>query len=106
MLELRRRAARSGSRPSPYHFRDRQGTEVDVVLQGRDGRVAGIEVKPSRSVRAAASSSFTGPSNLAAHLLCPDTGSLYRYLTDGIGSLPGVHQVETAPVVRSIKRGG
>ncbi len=53
VLELRRQAAWSRSRPSLHHFRDRQGIEVDVILQARGGRVAGIEVKSSQSVRAA-----------------------------------------------------
>lgn len=33
-----------------FHFQDRDQREVDVVLQARDGRVAGIEVKASGSV--------------------------------------------------------
>ncbi len=48
----------------------------------------------------------TGPSNLTVAALFPDTEGLYRYLTDRIGSLPGVRQVETAPTVRSVKRAG
>lgn len=46
----------------------------------------------------------TGPSNLIATIHCADTDSLYRYLTDEIGALPGVHQADTAPVVRTVKR--
>lgn len=53
VLELRRQAAWSRSRPSLFHFRDRQGTGVDVVLQARGGRVVGLEVKSSHSVRGA-----------------------------------------------------
>jgi len=34
-----------------YHFRDRGGTEVDLVLETRSGDVAGIEVKASSTVR-------------------------------------------------------
>jgi DNA-binding Lrp family transcriptional regulator len=48
----------------------------------------------------------TGPSNLVASAWFPDTEGLYRYLTDRIGSLPGVRQVETAPTVRTVKRAG
>ena len=33
-----------------HHFRDHGGAEVDLVLEARDGRVAGIEVKASSSV--------------------------------------------------------
>ena len=39
-----------------FHFRDPKGAEVDLVLEGADGRVVGIEVKASstfddRSIR-------------------------------------------------------
>lgn len=33
-----------------YHYRDRAGPEVDIVLETRDGRVAGVEVKAAVSV--------------------------------------------------------
>lgn len=33
-----------------HHFRDAGGTEVDLVLEARDGRIAAIEVKAGRSV--------------------------------------------------------
>lgn len=35
-----------------FHYRDRAGPEVDVVIEARDGRVAGIEIKAARDVRA------------------------------------------------------
>ena len=38
---------------TPYHFRDQQRREVDIVLERDDGRVAGIEVKASATVRSA-----------------------------------------------------
>ena len=34
-----------------YHFRDRGGTEVDIVIESHDGRVAGVEVKASAVAR-------------------------------------------------------
>lgn len=46
----------------------------------------------------------TGTSNLTATIWCTDTHSLYRYLTEGIGRFPGVDHIETAPVVRPVKR--
>ena len=38
---------------TPYHFRDQQMQEVDIVLERADGMVAGIEVKSSATVRSA-----------------------------------------------------
>lgn len=46
----------------------------------------------------------TGPRNLVAAVATTTTGELYRYLTERIGGLPGVNDVETAPVLRTLKR--
>jgi DNA-binding Lrp family transcriptional regulator len=48
----------------------------------------------------------TGPHNLIASLLCTDDDSLYTCIAQRIGSLPGVRAVETAPVIRTVKRVG
>ncbi|MFT4034620.1 MAG: ATP-binding protein [Patulibacter sp.] len=39
-------------RPAPFHFRDRDGREVDLLLERRDGGIVGIEVKASGTVTA------------------------------------------------------
>lgn len=51
--ELRAQAEWSGTRPELFHYRDRAGTEVDLVLEAGDGRVVGVEVKAGATVRAA-----------------------------------------------------
>ncbi|MER7770507.1 AsnC family transcriptional regulator [Kitasatospora sp. NPDC096140] len=48
----------------------------------------------------------TGPTNLMASVICRDASDLYRYLTERIGALEGVHTVETATVDRTLKRAG
>jgi DNA-binding Lrp family transcriptional regulator len=48
----------------------------------------------------------TGPTNLLASVVCADIGHLYRYLTNQVAALSGVHHVETAPTIRTIKRAG
>jgi DNA-binding Lrp family transcriptional regulator len=48
----------------------------------------------------------TGPTNLVAAVICRDFPDLYRYLTERISALDGVTHVETAPVVRTVKRNG
>ncbi|WP_250304324.1 MULTISPECIES: Lrp/AsnC family transcriptional regulator [unclassified Streptomyces] len=48
----------------------------------------------------------TGRTNLLVNVLCPDDEHLYAYLSDRIGALPGVDTVETAPVIRTLKRAG
>ena len=48
----------------------------------------------------------TGPTNLLAFVACRDADALYDYLERGIGGLPGIRQVESAPVLRDSKRSG
>ena len=53
----------SDLRLTPYHFRDQQMREVDIVLERDDGMIAGIEVKAAATVR---SGDFAGLRTLAA----------------------------------------
>lgn len=48
----------------------------------------------------------TGPTNLMAGVTCRDTRDLYRYLTERVAPLHGVRELETAPVIRTVKRAG
>ena len=49
--ELRRQLVWSDTEASLFHFRARDGREVDLVLEGADRTVAGVEVKASSTVR-------------------------------------------------------
>jgi uncharacterized protein len=51
--ELRRQLSWSDIAVEVLHFRDRNGPEVDLVLEARDGRTAVIEVKASSTPRSA-----------------------------------------------------
>lgn len=53
----------SDARFSLSHFRDKELDEVDIVLEDRDGRIVGLEVKASATVRA---EDFSGLRKLAA----------------------------------------
>ena len=48
----------------------------------------------------------TGPANLVASAHFRDTQHLYEYLTGELASLPGMRSVETAPIIRTLKRTG
>src|SRR5580693_7749528 len=48
----------------------------------------------------------TGPANLISTALFSDTDHLYQYLTGELARLPGVRSVETAPIIRTLKRTG
>jgi predicted AAA+ superfamily ATPase len=50
--EIRKQLTWTEQRVSMYHFRDRNGVEVDVVLEHPDGRIVGIEVKATSTPRA------------------------------------------------------
>ncbi|WP_225992584.1 Lrp/AsnC family transcriptional regulator [Actinomadura montaniterrae] len=48
----------------------------------------------------------TGPTNLVAVVNCRDTEDLARYLTERVASLDGIATLESAPVIRTVKRAG
>jgi len=48
-MELRRQIAWQDDAPRQFHYRDRDGREVDVVLERRDGSVVAVEVKTAAS---------------------------------------------------------
>lgn len=50
--ELRRQAGWQDDPLTFYHFRDKDGYEVDMVLEGRGQRVAGVEIKAAATVTA------------------------------------------------------
>jgi hypothetical protein len=62
-MEVRKQIGWSKIRPSQHHFRTRRGEEVDIVLEARDGRLVGIDVKAAATVRA---DDFKGLRALAA----------------------------------------
>jgi predicted AAA+ superfamily ATPase len=60
--ELAKAADWRGERLSFSHYRDKDGAEVDLVIEDRAGRVVGIEVKASATVNG---TDFTGMRRLA-----------------------------------------
>lgn len=48
----------------------------------------------------------TGPAALLAYVVTPDPAALYVYLTRSVAALPGVREVESAPVIRLLKGAG
>jgi DNA-binding Lrp family transcriptional regulator len=48
----------------------------------------------------------TGPTNVVAQVACADAAGLYRYVTGRIAGLAAVHSIETASVLRTVKRFG
>jgi uncharacterized protein len=65
VMELARQLTWSHQRARLFHYRTKDKTEVDAVLETRDGRVVGIEVKAGATVR---SEDLAGLRHLANHL--------------------------------------
>lgn len=49
--EIRKQLSWSAEAPTLWHFRDRNGAEVDLVLEHPDGRICGIEAKATSTPR-------------------------------------------------------
>jgi hypothetical protein len=62
-MELTKQLGWASARMNILHYRDRQGAEVDAVLEAADKRIVGIEVKASMDVNP---SDFNGLRSLAA----------------------------------------
>lgn len=62
VMELIKQKAWSKNQPHLYHFRTKAGQEVDVVLEGKNKKIVGIEVKAASSVN---SRDFAGLEKLA-----------------------------------------
>lgn len=48
----------------------------------------------------------TGPTNLMASVVCRDTSQLYRYLSERVAAVDGIRTLDSAPVIRTVKRIG
>lgn len=83
----------SDLRLTPYHFRDRDMREVDVVLERDDGMIAGIEVKASATVK---SGDFAGLRALAE--ACGDRFAFGTVLYDSADIVPFGDRLAAAPL--------
>ncbi len=79
--EVRRQSAWAEVPVEAHHFRERDGTEVDIVLESRDGLVAGIEVKSAATVE---SRDFRGLDYLHHHLGAQFAHGVVLYLGDRV----------------------
>jgi DNA-binding Lrp family transcriptional regulator len=91
--------------------------DVDNQVQGLNAHaVLWLSVEPARLEEAGQAlaahpeipfaAATTGPANLVASAVLRDTQHLYEYLTGDLAALPGVTSVETAPIIRTLKRTG
>ena len=83
----------SDLRLTPYHFRDQQMREVDIVLERDDGKIVGIEVKASATVK---SSDFSGLRSLAE--ACKERFAYGVVLYDSADHIPFGERLAAAPL--------
>lgn len=91
--EIMKLMAWSDLRLTPFHFRDQEGHEVDIVLERDDGQVAGIEVKANATVTAG---DFSGLRKLAQA-----AGNRFAFgivLYDGDTIVPFGENLAAAPI--------
>jgi DNA-binding Lrp family transcriptional regulator len=81
-------------------------TEAALWLTVAPAQLNTVADALARHREIAFAAAVTGPTNMFAFVVCRDADALYDYLATQIGALPGVLQVETAPLVRSAKRSG
>ncbi|HKT14769.1 MAG TPA: ATP-binding protein [Allosphingosinicella sp.] len=83
LAELDKQCAWSKGRYAFSHYRNKDGAEVDIVVENQDGRIAGIEVKAAATV---GRKDFAGLAKLAAVAGNRFAGGVVLY--DGEHSLP------------------
>ena len=83
----------SDLRLTPYHFRDQQMREVDIVLERDDGMIVGIEIKASATVK---SGDFGGLRTLAE--ACKDRFAYGVVLYDSTDFVPFGDKLAAAPL--------
>ena len=99
--ELRRQASWHDVRMSFHHFRDKDGKEVDIVIERGTAGLAGVEVKASGTVRPA---DFRGLRKLQGALGDRFAGGVVLY--DGEATVPFGERLHAVPVRRLIGGAG
>ncbi|MCY0940027.1 Lrp/AsnC family transcriptional regulator [Streptomyces antarcticus] len=80
--------------------------EATLVLTVPPARLAEVGAAIGGHPEVPFAAAVTGAASLMAVVVCRDTDALYTYLTERIGAVPGIQQVELIPTLRTIKRAG
>ncbi|MEV7416925.1 Lrp/AsnC family transcriptional regulator [Streptomyces sp. NPDC089919] len=81
-------------------------TVATLLLTVPPARLAAVGAALGSHPELPFAAAMTGASNVLAVAVCRDTDALYTYLTERIGAVEGIQQVETIPVLRNLKRAG
>jgi DNA-binding Lrp family transcriptional regulator len=88
--------------PEPLGFH----AEAWLWMSVKPAKLAAVGEALAQHPEVTVAAATTGPANLFAGVTCRNSRDLYRYLTERIGSLKAVRHVETAPLIRTVKRAG
>ncbi|MFJ9453559.1 Lrp/AsnC family transcriptional regulator [Kitasatospora sp. NPDC101447] len=80
--------------------------EARPWMSVRPSRLAATDAAMAERPEVSLAAHTTGPTNLLAAVNCRDTLHLGRYLTTRIAAPDGIRAIETAPVIRTVKRAG
>lgn len=81
-------------------------TEARLWINTQPAHVVDVAEALSHHPEVAFAALTTGSTNLLAAINCRDTTDLSTYLTDRIAPLQGINSIETAPIIKTIKRAG
>nr|WP_218952139.1 Lrp/AsnC family transcriptional regulator [Amycolatopsis anabasis] len=82
------------------------GTSATLWLSVAPSEVVAVGEALARHPEVTFAAATTGPANLYANVLCRNSRALYAYLTGPVAALAAVRQVETAPIMRTLKCAG
>ncbi|ANP54847.1 DNA-binding Lrp family transcriptional regulator [Streptomyces griseochromogenes] len=88
--------------PAALGFR----TEARLWMSVRPSRLTAVAAALAAHPEVSLVAQTTGQTNLLAAVNCRDSLDLARYLTERVASLDAIHTMETAPVIRTVKRSG
>ncbi|MFE9328569.1 Lrp/AsnC family transcriptional regulator [Nocardia sp. NPDC052278] len=82
------------------------GTEARLWIATQPAATVAVGEALARHREVSFAAVTTGATNLVAAVNCRDPRDLGRYLTERIAELPGIATLETAPIIRTVKRAG
>jgi DNA-binding Lrp family transcriptional regulator len=82
------------------------GYQVEALLWVTPGRLEEAASAAARHPHVALAAATSGATNLLLGVGCHDDADLYDYVAHYLGPIDGVQAVQTAPVIRTVKRAG
>ncbi|MEU9504157.1 Lrp/AsnC family transcriptional regulator [Streptomyces sp. NPDC048196] len=80
--------------------------EARLWMSVRPSRLTAVATAMAEHPEVSLVALTTGPTNLLAAVNCRNSVDLARYLTGRIAALDAIRSIETAPVIRTVKRAG